>query len=51
MSSIFQLMQDASTPNLAKSDEQVFGEREYGHVGTAAAGTHASKNFDEDIFG
>lgn len=56
----FQLLQMLNTPanrddNLATSNKEVFGEREYGHPEPEeikrAARTQAKKRFDEDVFG
>jgi hypothetical protein len=56
----FQLLQMLNTPanrddNLATSNKEVFGEREYGHPEPEeikrTARTQAKKRFDEDVFG
>jgi len=56
----FQLLQMLNTPanrddNLATSNKEVFGEREYGHPEPEeikrAARQQAKKRFDEDVFG
>jgi len=56
----FQLLQLLNTPasrddNLATSNKEVFGEREYGHPEPEeikrAARQQAKKRFDEDVFG
>lgn len=55
----FQLLQLLNTPanrddNLATSNKEVFGEREYGHPDPEAlkqAKRQQTKRFDEDVFG
>jgi hypothetical protein len=55
----FQLLQMLNTPdshddNLATSNKEVFGEREYGHPGSdeiKRAKRAQAKRFDEDVFG
>jgi hypothetical protein len=57
----FQLLQLLNTPanrddNLATSNKEVFGEREYGHpepeeIKRAARLQAKTKRFDEDVFG
>jgi hypothetical protein len=57
----FQLLQMLNTPanrddNLATSNREVFGEREYGHpepeeIKRAAHQQAKTKRFDEDVFG
>lgn len=49
MIGLFRVMQSLSTPDLAKSDRGVFGEREYGRPGSGAI--VETKSFSEDVFG
>lgn len=59
MISGFQVLQALNTPNsnddnLATSNRQVFGEREYGHPGPEKiekAKKQQAARFDEDVFG
>jgi hypothetical protein len=59
MISGFQVLQSLNTPNnkdddLATSNRQVFGEREYGHPGPEEidrAKKVQARRFDEDVFG
>ena len=51
MVSIFRILQNINTPELAKSDKGVFGEREYGHPDPVDVAKVKAKSFNEDVFG
>lgn len=53
MLGVFSIIQAINTPesDLANKNENVFGEREYGHPDGGIGKAKAPKKFDEDVFG
>ena len=51
MISVFRVLQNLNTPDLAKSDKGVFGEGEYGNPDPVEVAKVKAKCFGQDMFG
>lgn len=51
MISVFRVLQNLNTPDLAKSDKGLFGEGEYGRPDPVEVAKVKAKGFGQDMFG